>query len=125
MDREIFAGEPIRYPEVSRRGSNNGFRRRWLANGARHAAAVNAARRGDTSAALAVVIGADGQPKTFAKALLKLAKKLPADIPPYRVDEGKLWIPSLEWGFRNGFHKPRTLRLHWLPCWGIETAKAA
>lgn len=125
MDREIFAGEPIRYPEASRRGSNNGFRRRWLTNGERHAAAVNAARRGDTSAALAVVIGAAEQPKTFAKALLKLANALPGDVPAYRISSGKLYVPSLQWGYHRGFRSPRTAELHWLPCGGIETAKAA
>jgi len=106
-------------------GHENGWRQHVISLGCIHANAVNAARRGDTSPALGIVIGASAQPKTFAKALLKLAKALPENIPPYRIEEGKLWIPSLEWGFRNGFHKPRTLRLDWLPCWGVESAKAA
>lgn len=106
-------------------GHANGWRQHIITLGCINANAVNAARRGDTSAALAVVIGADEQPKTFAKAVLKLAKALPGDVPPYRMDEGKVWIPSLQWGHHRGFHKPRTLRLDWLPCWGLETAKAA
>lgn len=103
----------------------NGFRQRQLKNGVRHAAAVNAARLGDVSVALSVVIGADKQPKTFAKALLKLAKVLPGRVPAYRIVSGHLSVPVLSWGHHRGYHKPRTLRLDWLPCWGIESAKAA
>jgi hypothetical protein len=103
----------------------NGFRQRQLAFGARHAAGLNAARLGDVSAALSVVIGADKQPKAFAEALLKLAKALPEDVPAYRIVGGQLSIPVLSWGHHRGFHKPRTVRLGWLPCCGIESAKAA
>lgn len=37
----IFPTEPIRYPDAARWSANNGFRLRWLANGAKHAAAIN------------------------------------------------------------------------------------
>ncbi|WP_296740421.1 hypothetical protein [Mesorhizobium sp.] len=101
----------------------NGFRQQQLRNGVRHAAAVNAARLGDASVALSVVIGADKQPKTFVKALLKLAKALPDRVPAYRIVGGQLSVPLLSWGYHHGFHKPRSVRLDWLPSWASNLRK--
>jgi hypothetical protein len=106
-------------------GHKNGWRQHIITLGCLNANAVNAARRGNTSPAMGIVIGASEQPKTFENALLKLVNALPEDVPPYRITNGRIYIPSLKWGHHRGFHKPRTAELHWLPCWGIESAKAA
>lgn len=91
--------------------------------GRTYAAAVNAARRGDTALGLELGIH-DTQPKTFAKALLKLAKALPADIPDQREQEGMRFIPLLSWCYHRGFHRPRTLELDWCPIESVEDETA-
>jgi hypothetical protein len=106
-------------------GYANGWRQRILGIGRQYADVVNAARRGDASLGLVEVLGADEQPKSFAKALLRLAKALPEDVPAYRIANGTLYVPALKWGHHRGFHKPRTAELCWVPCWGIEPTKAA
>lgn len=104
---EIFAGEPMRY-SGARHTWNNGFRRRWLANGARDAAVINAARRGDLDAVLARVdeMGGVRARIGIARSIIAAAAKLKADVSDYTIErlgeERVVTIPHLSWTFRNG-----------------------
>jgi hypothetical protein len=102
----IFSGEPVRYHGRDRQFWNNGFRRRWLAQGARNAQIINAARRGDLDTVLAYVAtmaGASAQ-RTIAKSIVKAAQRLPADVPGHRIlrdDHGMMvFTPHVTWQFK-------------------------
>jgi len=114
----VFPSEPVRYTDRARWGWNNGFRRRWLANGARHAAVINAARRGDVEAlrAHAATLGGLTQVGGWIKSAVALAAKLPADVPAYRVVDGRVCTPTLTWEF-SGRSRRQVARLEGLPMW--------
>lgn len=119
---EIFKDEPLRYPNPRSPNwmSNNGFRRRWLSIGQVHADAMNAARAGDAEPALTIVKASSTltQPKTFAKSLLRLAKTLPADVPGYRIGDGRVCIAQLNWRYDGHGHQVATFK--YLSLWGLE-----
>lgn len=115
-DADIFTAEPVRYTDRARWFWNNGFRRRWLANGRRHAAVINAARRGDAEAVRrhAATLGGLSQPGTFTRTALRLAARLPADLPAYRIEGRRVCTPNLTWEFRGD---RQTAKIEWLPLW--------
>lgn len=119
----VFPTEALRYGR-DRWASNNGFRLRWLANGAAQAAAINAARRGDLQAVLAhaATIGGVCNVRAFARAVLRAAAKLPGDVAGYRITENRpgermVSIANLSWTW----HKHRQIvQIDWLPMWGVS-----
>jgi hypothetical protein len=105
----IFYGEPIRYQDKSRWLHNNGFRRRWLANGAVNAAVINAARRGDVNAVLAFVdtLGGVSQRKGLARSIIKDARALPEDARGHWVQQSVgrcklVMVPHVSWRWKGG-----------------------
>lgn len=121
-----IAGEPVRYQERERWLWNNGFRRLWLRLGAERAAVINAARRGDEAAVEYYArhsLGGVRQVRGFVRSALRLASRLPADVPPYRIEGGIVFIPSLTWGWHGrGRRRRQVAELRWLPMWGCRRA---
>jgi hypothetical protein len=119
-----IGGEPVRYASYDRWSWNNGFRRHWLNKGARHAAAINAARDGDLAAliAFAGTIGGLRQKLTFARSAIKEARKLAEDVPPYRVVncQGRrmVQIADLTWDFQGS---RQVANIGWMLMWGTES----
>jgi hypothetical protein len=117
-----IAGEPVRYGR-DRWASNNGFRRAWLALGARHAAAINAARRGDLGAVLAhgETLGGLTQKRGWARRAIAAAQRLNADVPAYRIERHghqiMVMVASLSWDYRGGRQAPK---FAWTPMWGVR-----
>ncbi|NBX67323.1 MAG: hypothetical protein EBQ96_10055 [Proteobacteria bacterium] len=120
MTQPIFDGEPIRYQDKGRWFHNNGFRRRWLANGAANAAVINAARRGDIEKVLAFVdaMGGATQRMNIARSLVKTARALPHDVPGYKIGEASVFMPLVSWQWKG--HK-QVADIHWLPMWRVGT----
>lgn len=117
-DQSIFPGEPLRYLGTARHGYNNGFRRRWLANGAHHAAAINAARGGAVDALQAFAetsLGGLVQPKGWVKSAVATARKLPDDIPAYRIVDYIVCIPMLSWRYSGA---RQVAVIEWWPMFG-------
>lgn len=119
----IFAGEPIRYTGA-RHMWNNGFRRRWLANGEREASVINAARRGDINAVLARVdkMGGVRARMGITRTLINAAQRLTADVPAYRVerrDDGAIMVytPQITWDWRKN---KQVGQIEWLPMFGFQ-----
>ncbi len=115
--------ERVRYP--NNWSANNGHRTRWLKNGARHAAAINAARRGDLQAVVdhGMTLGGIRQMTTFAKSAIKAAAKLTDDVPAYRIitDGNKRFVitPNLTWVY-SGDGDRQVAKIEWLPMWGVK-----
>lgn len=120
---EIFPGEPVRYADTERHSFNNGFRRRWLANGAKEAALINAARRGDECelAARADTLGGLSQKRGWIKSALKAAAKLPATVPAYRIENTRgyrmVFTPRLTWTFKGN---RQVAVIEWMPMFGVK-----
>lgn len=120
---EIFSGEPVRYTDRARHSFNNGFRRRWLANGKREADLINAARAGDMSAILAraETLGGLSQKRGWATSAIKAAAKLPADVPAYRIEDVRgyrmVFTPRLSWAFKG---RRQVATIEWVPMYGVK-----
>jgi hypothetical protein len=120
---EIFSGEPVRYTDRERHSFNNGFRRRWLANGKREADLINAARAGDTDALLAraETMGGLTQKRGWAKSALKAAAKLAADVPAYRIENVRgyrmVFTPRFSWTFKGN---RQVAAIEWVPMYGVK-----
>lgn len=118
----IFANEPIRYTGV-RHTWNNGFRRRWLANGARHASVINAARQGDLETVLSVVkdMGGVRAPLGIARSIIKAAQKLPTDVPGHRIERSgrgmMVFTPAVSWRWKNN---RQVGVIEWVPMFGTR-----
>lgn len=119
--RTEIAGQPVRYTDAARWMWNNGFRSLWLARGRAEAAAINAARRGDLDAVLAHVsqLGGISQNRSVAASAIKLAGKLAADLPAYKIENGTVFIPTLTWDF-HGRSRKQVARIEWLPMWSVH-----
>ena len=120
----IILGEPVRYAAgTDRWASNNGFRRRWLANGERHAALINAARRGDIHSLLAVGHW-HGMPVTltWARSLIKIARALASDARAYEVirrgGEATVYVPSVSWRYSG---RNRVATIERTPMWSTRS----
>ena len=120
----IITGEPVRYAAgTDRWASNNGFRRRWLANGDRHAALINAARRGDINSVMAVG-HCHGMrvTLTWARSLIKLARALPCDARAYEIihrdEEATVYVPSVSWRYSG---EKRVATIERVPMWTVRT----
>ena len=120
---EIFSGEPVRYTDRERRSFNNGFRRRWLANGKREADLINAARAGGVSELLAraETLGGLTQKRGWAKSAIKAAAKLTADVPAYRIENVRgyrmVFTPRLSWTFKGN---RQVAIIEWVPMYGVK-----
>ena len=119
----IFEGEAIRYTG-DRHAWNNGFRRLWLAMGARDAAVINAARRGDLETVLARVdkMGGVRARIGIARSIIKAAQKLTSDVPDHSIEQypdGTRMVsaPSLTWVFKNG---RQVGKIEQIPLWGVR-----
>lgn len=120
---EIFPGEKIHY-RGARHTWNNGFRRRWLANGARDAAVINAARRGDMQAVLARVdqMGGATARLSIARSIIKAAAKLESDVAGHIVERREdgsrmVMIPHLSWRFAG---RRQVGVIEYLPMFGFR-----
>lgn len=108
-----------RYPNLS----NNGYRAVWLKNGAEHAAAINAARRGDIEAVVdhGKERGGLTQLRGWAKSAIKQAAKISADVPAYRIEtthgEKTVFIPNLSWTYRGN---KQVAHIWWMPMFGVK-----
>jgi hypothetical protein len=113
--------ERVRYP--NNWAANNGHRTRWLKIGARHAAAINAARRGDLQAVVdhGLTLGGLTQKKTFAKSAIKAAAKLSDDVPAYRIiaerNKRLVMIAYMSWVYSGD---RQVAKIEWLPMWGVK-----
>ena len=93
----------------------------------RHAAAINAARRGDFEAvqAYADTLGGLTQKQSWVRAAMAAARKLESDIPAYRIrmDGGRRFveIPDLGWHYRAG---RQTAYIRWIPLWAAPARPA-
>lgn len=108
-----------RYPDLS----NNGYRALWLKNGAKHAAAINAARRGDIETVMdhGKERGGLTQPRGWAKSAIKQATKISADVPAYKIEtvSGKriVFTPHLSWIYRGN---KQIAEIWWMPMFGVK-----
>ena len=120
----IFEGEKIHYSDRSRWFWNNGFRRRYLSNSAKCARVVNAARRGDLETVLAHVrtLGGVTAPMSIARSIIAQAKKMPADVPDYRITRANgrimVWAMSVIWRSRylnySGSRSVQVGKIEWV-----------
>lgn len=120
----IVNEEPVRYAAgTDRWKSNNGFRRRWLANGERNAALINAARRGDIDSVMAVGhCHGMRATLTWARSLIKLARALPCDARAYEIirrgNEATVYVPSVSWRYSG---EKRVATIERVPMWTVRT----
>lgn len=125
--------EPVRYQKKL----NNGWRKRMLAFGAYNAETINAARRGDFEFVLSRIqdISYITAKKTYARRLLILAKKLPADVPAYKITDTNvgystdkinyrhLTIPML--GNQDSIYEYKNPEIQWMHVHGAMLPKYA
>lgn len=123
MNASLSDFSPIRYTG-DRHFYNNGFRQVWLANGARHAAVINAARAGDFDAVLSHVraMGGVRGGVGIARSIIKMAQKLTGDVPAYRIERdvaGRMMVytPLVSWRWA-GNHQVG--HIQWRPMFGNE-----
>lgn len=121
----IFENEPVHYTG-ERHLWNNGFRRRWLANGEENAAVINAARRGDLDAVIARVqkMGGVGRGALgVARSIIRAAQKLDGDVPGHKVvhcENGVSLVctPYLGWCWQG---RRRVGVIEWEALWRVPT----
>lgn len=121
----ILEGEPVRY-YGDRHSWNNGFRRRWFANGATDAAIINAARVGDLDTVLAHVrqMGGVTGGIGIAKSIIKAARKLTDDVPEHKIvrKNGRVTVCIAHIGWK--FSGDRQVGIiEWLPVLSVQTGR--